>query len=537
MLLVVILALLLIAIATAAVTIFMSGEDIAGLDLVKMGRDEIPSIKAVVGKRDVQSSSATDSGGVMTTTLVYQTKVANQSADDISAYIKHLTDRHGFISLADMAPSEVYTNGYTVQLAKESLDSGKIIVCTMDFANAGYTLVYRKGVGTITIQQTTDPVVTIEQPTQAPTLLPTQPTTPAVTQATTASPTQPTTAASTQAPTLAIIPPTSPTTGSGTVAPTQPASSGATTHNISSSEPWLGLWRSETLEDIEVYNITNDGKFWMYYLAKSSGLEMTVTGNYTHKDGSISVTNAVIDGQSAVNDFTLTFESLGASADFDGYMFDRVPSEYVQAVLANPASPYPPSSGTATVQIPPPATVPIATQPTAAVTSQPATSPTTPTSTAPQVALQTPSVVAAAGWTRMDYDDGFELDSSDPNKDTATMTVVAYEFNNEDEAGAIVYVAFDLLRDRFADNPNVGEHAFEEIMVTDINGHLAQSYKVTYTYHYDAGTQIIDVFYTQWDIFIQKGPFVYHICCNASQEQWDLVMIDYLSMLGTFTLR
>lgn len=116
----------------------------ASADYYKLGKDKIPSIKMVVDKRSVGETGASTSGGVSTKTIAYID--VEEPTDDLTTYVHHLIDNEGFIATADYIPSNI--PGST-QLAKESVDDGKIIMLDIEYDENGYTLVFSKGKGTL----------------------------------------------------------------------------------------------------------------------------------------------------------------------------------------------------------------------------------------------------------------------------------------------------------------------------------------------------------------------------------------------------
>jgi len=504
---------------------FMLG-GIADQDQITMGKDPIPTIKAVVGKRNITSSITNLSGGVLTTTMIYKldNKTPNQANDDISAYIVRLVDKEKFTSLIEMTASNKYNGGYKVQFAKESVDAGQIIVCTIDFAESGYTLEFKKSEGTLTLKAPTEPLVTIEEATVASTAPPPVPTpqqpTPAGTQPTStasaptlpAGTTQPTSAAN--LPAVSTQPTSAPTTSSSSVPistlprPTQPTTTLSTANSVT-GQPWVGLWRLESLAEIVIFHFKADGTCWVWIMDKGDNIPMTITGTYIYADGSITLTNRSTGGEATSEPMVMEFESLGDTAFIDDYIFDLIPPEHEAAVIANPQAVYPPGSDG-----------PTPTQPPSTLQGEP-----------------NPRIVPVTGWIRNDYDDYFEYDILDPAKDTATMTFTEYVMDSEEKAANLVNTFRMLLADRYDSNDAVPEWYITEVGELDVNGLIALEFKSIYTYDYDAGNVIITFEFAQWDIFVQQGTYVCYIRCNASQEQWDLVLDDYKAMLASFTLR
>jgi len=138
-----------IAIAVVAANLALGNT--ANADSYKIGKDEIASVKAVVGKRDVVKTETSSGGGVTTRTIVYKTDPddPSQAAEDLGDYVTHLMENEEFLSLIafDGLP---YEGGIDLQFAKHSADKGKIIILDITYDSSGYTLVFTKMEGTLT---------------------------------------------------------------------------------------------------------------------------------------------------------------------------------------------------------------------------------------------------------------------------------------------------------------------------------------------------------------------------------------------------
>ena len=108
---------------------------------VTLGDDSIPTLYTVVGERKVIKTGAGISNGVSYEQLIYDDDVV--SNDDISKYISSLKEDEGFL---------VTENKSTLlQLAKESVDDGKLVLVNIITDGSKVTLEYRKGTGELTI--------------------------------------------------------------------------------------------------------------------------------------------------------------------------------------------------------------------------------------------------------------------------------------------------------------------------------------------------------------------------------------------------
>jgi len=117
----------------------------------EMGKDRITSIVAVVGERKMTGTSTSTSNGVQTKTWSYTTDPDDpgQASNDLATYITHLMRDEGFfvtISI-DGLPAD---GGVPIQLAKESVDEGKVIIINIVYNSKGYTIELNKLTDTIT---------------------------------------------------------------------------------------------------------------------------------------------------------------------------------------------------------------------------------------------------------------------------------------------------------------------------------------------------------------------------------------------------
>jgi len=113
---------------------------------ITFGGDTIPTVYTIVGERKVSGveSGVNRSGGVTTrtTTLSYQAGVISE--DDLELYIGTLIEKNDFLITRAF-------NGSSMQIGKESVDSGKILVVEVNFNALGSTVfTYTKVDGTLT---------------------------------------------------------------------------------------------------------------------------------------------------------------------------------------------------------------------------------------------------------------------------------------------------------------------------------------------------------------------------------------------------
>ena len=115
----------------------------------KLGNDTIKSIKTVLGKRDVKSVSKKNSKGLTTQEIEYKSDTVQ---DDLLEYTEYLRNGEGFKPINDMDLSIIPS---TIELARESEDSGQIIKIKIDYDSYVYTITIKKEEGTFEIDENT----------------------------------------------------------------------------------------------------------------------------------------------------------------------------------------------------------------------------------------------------------------------------------------------------------------------------------------------------------------------------------------------
>lgn len=124
---------------------FMATGNTANAEEYKLGNDTIKSIKAIVEKRQVVSVSTETSDGITTKTIEYK---SDNVQDDLLKYTEYLRNEEGFSLTKDMDLSVIPS---TVELGKNSNDTGNLIMMTIDYNSFGYTITVQKGEGTLTM--------------------------------------------------------------------------------------------------------------------------------------------------------------------------------------------------------------------------------------------------------------------------------------------------------------------------------------------------------------------------------------------------
>ncbi|MDD4851252.1 MAG: hypothetical protein PHO10_11235, partial [Gemmiger sp.] len=113
---------------------------------VQVGSDEVPTLYAAVGKRDITATNKGDENDTQYVTMTY--KEGAVSEEDLLRYMVLLIDQSRFITTIDASTE----NGVlTMQLGKESATHGKTILVDIEHPEAGSTVIrYTAGFGTLT---------------------------------------------------------------------------------------------------------------------------------------------------------------------------------------------------------------------------------------------------------------------------------------------------------------------------------------------------------------------------------------------------
>ena len=150
---------LLVVIIVAAVIIvaIIAGNTATGKaadrDYFRIGADEVPSVKLVLGeKRDVSSvkTGTTDNGREM----VINYKVAEGQGNDMGIYAKALMDDYGYINTTPYDFTGPKGSGF--EFAKESVMDGFVVLVQIDYGTGGYDLTLRVSAGKLLADEPAD---------------------------------------------------------------------------------------------------------------------------------------------------------------------------------------------------------------------------------------------------------------------------------------------------------------------------------------------------------------------------------------------
>ncbi len=115
------------------------------LDTYNFGDDHIPSIRRVVGTRQVTGfETKVDGNGDMSQMYQYR---SNTVYDDLDQYGNYLVDRLNYVVTIG---GDLQEESGSIQLATESIDEGKIILFDIEWSAGQYKFTMLKTIGTVT---------------------------------------------------------------------------------------------------------------------------------------------------------------------------------------------------------------------------------------------------------------------------------------------------------------------------------------------------------------------------------------------------
>jgi len=108
---------------------------------------------------------------------------------------------------------------------------------------------------------------------------------------------------------------------------------------------WIGLWRYGEGEDIELFHAKMDGTFQVDIYNTKDGSHDVIRGRYEISEFlRFTAFDVTFNGEASADGFSAAFNTASHTVTIGGNTFNRVSSENVEAVLADPTAPYPPDS-------------------------------------------------------------------------------------------------------------------------------------------------------------------------------------------------
>jgi len=123
--------------------------NIGDKDWIKIGKDEVPSVKLILGeKRAVTGVSTSVENGVTSKAITYS--AAGNQSEEMQTYVHALVYDYGYYYLNEADFSD--SRGTDFRFAKESVEEGYIVVVRIDYDRSGYTVTLSRGTGTLTVK-------------------------------------------------------------------------------------------------------------------------------------------------------------------------------------------------------------------------------------------------------------------------------------------------------------------------------------------------------------------------------------------------
>lgn len=134
--------------AAALIAVLATGNT-AKQDFIKIGADDVPSVKLIIGEeRKITSVSTTTENGVTKKIIKY--KVSERQNREMQKYAETLISDYGYYYVySDNDFSG--TSGIDLQLVKASVEADHILYVRIDYDREGYTVMITRGRGTLTI--------------------------------------------------------------------------------------------------------------------------------------------------------------------------------------------------------------------------------------------------------------------------------------------------------------------------------------------------------------------------------------------------
>ncbi|MDA9471220.1 hypothetical protein [Enterococcus sp. 5H] len=118
---------------------------------IEINDDKVPSIYSVIGEKKIVGTNSEVENKVRKTTLTY--KAGSISEKEMQEYIDYLRETENYVYTLDTKQS---TEGTMLQLGKESVTSGKIILVDVLYpamASESVKIMYRSGEGSLKINE------------------------------------------------------------------------------------------------------------------------------------------------------------------------------------------------------------------------------------------------------------------------------------------------------------------------------------------------------------------------------------------------
>lgn len=104
-----------------------------------LGNETVTSINGILDNQKVIRGATSTYNGIKTISKTYET--ADNAKEELLEYVIYLIEKEGYLV--------VKNDESTLEAAKESVDSGKIIYIIIQYTSNEYTVTVKKGEGTL----------------------------------------------------------------------------------------------------------------------------------------------------------------------------------------------------------------------------------------------------------------------------------------------------------------------------------------------------------------------------------------------------
>jgi len=135
-----------VVIGLIALIAFLVLRNTSSQDFYKIGKDEVPTVQYILGEnRKAVHVSTSVENGVRKRVVEYQ--VSGNQNREMEKYAQALMDDYGFY---ETTPHDFSgSTGRGLELAKESVEDGFIVIVEIEYDRSGYTITILRGKGTL----------------------------------------------------------------------------------------------------------------------------------------------------------------------------------------------------------------------------------------------------------------------------------------------------------------------------------------------------------------------------------------------------
>ena len=150
--LLVIILVIVAVIAAGVVTAILVTGNTSKKDFIKIGKDEVPSVKYIIGEvRNVTGVNSSIENGVSKKVITYS--VLENQREEMLKYAQALYDNYHFWYYETNEDDFSGSEGIDLRLAKESVEEDFIIIVRIDYDRSGYTITLTRVRGTLTVNE------------------------------------------------------------------------------------------------------------------------------------------------------------------------------------------------------------------------------------------------------------------------------------------------------------------------------------------------------------------------------------------------